>query len=301
MEAGIDLATTEAWQRVFSAQGLARSGSLAAGREVIDSRGDASAAIFRLRPVTFRYIQPYADGSRPRDYGLIAEEVDEVFPDLVVRNAAGEIETVQYHKLVPMLLNELQRLRQEVDELRGSEAGSVSTLQELLERASEASDAPHTHAVGKGAGPAAAASVVSKLTAAATAMAAGAASSSSPPTVSGFACVPRDARVACREVFGPVCTLAPFERFDEALAEVDASDFGLQAGVFTPRLEHALRAHEELEVGGVVVNDVPTSRVDAMPYGGVKGSGQGREGLRSAMREMTEPRVLLLRRGDGRA
>jgi acyl-CoA reductase-like NAD-dependent aldehyde dehydrogenase len=113
--------------------------------------------------------------------------------------------------------------------------------------------------------------------------------------------VPRDARVSCREVFGPVCTLAPFERFDDALDEVNASDFGLQAGVFTPRLEHALRAHEELEVGGVVVNDVPTSRVDAMPYGGVKGSGQGREGLRSAMREMTEPRVLLLRREGGRA
>jgi len=108
--------------------------------------------------------------------------------------------------------------------------------------------------------------------------------------------VPRTARVACREVFGPVCTLAPFERFEDALAEVNASDFGLQAGVFTPRLEHALRAHEELEVGAVVVNDVPTSRVDAMPYGGVKASGQGREGLRSAMLELTEPRVLLLRR-----
>jgi hypothetical protein len=86
-------------------------------KEDIEDMRAASAGIFRLRPVTFRYIQPYADGSKPLDYGLIAEEVDEVYPDLVVRNEAGEIETVQYHKLVPMLLNELQRLRREVDAL----------------------------------------------------------------------------------------------------------------------------------------------------------------------------------------
>jgi hypothetical protein len=89
-------------------------------KEDIHDMADASAGIFRLRPVTFRYIQAYADGSKPRDYGLIAEEVDEVYPDLVVRNAAGEVETVQYHKLVPMLLNEVQRLRREVDELRAA-------------------------------------------------------------------------------------------------------------------------------------------------------------------------------------
>jgi hypothetical protein len=89
-------------------------------KEDIEDMGGASAGIFRLRPVSFRYIQAYADGSKPRDYGLIAEEVDEVFPDLVVRNAAGEVETVQYHKLVPMLLNEVQRLRREVDELRAA-------------------------------------------------------------------------------------------------------------------------------------------------------------------------------------
>lgn len=87
-------------------------------KEDIHDMGAASAALFRLRPVTFRYIQPYADGSRPIDYGLIAEEVEEVFPDLVVRNEAGAVETVQYHKLVPMLLNELQRLRRDLDEQR---------------------------------------------------------------------------------------------------------------------------------------------------------------------------------------
>ena len=110
--------------------------------------------------------------------------------------------------------------------------------------------------------------------------------------------VPHDAKVSCREVFGPVCTLEACEDFGAALAAVNASDFGLQAGVFTPRLEHALRAHEELEVGGVIVNDVPTTRIDAMPYGGVKASGQGREGVRYAIEEMTERRLLLLRRGE---
>jgi hypothetical protein len=85
-------------------------------KEDIADMGEASVGLFRLRPVTFRYIKPYADGSKPRDYGLIAEEVVEVYADLVVRNAAGEVETVQYHKLVPMLLNEVQRLRRELDQ-----------------------------------------------------------------------------------------------------------------------------------------------------------------------------------------
>jgi hypothetical protein len=85
------------------------------GKEDIHDMGEASAGLFRLRPVTFRYIRPYADGSKPIDYGLIAEEVEAVYPDLVVRNEAGEVETVQYHKLTPMLLNEVQRLRRELD------------------------------------------------------------------------------------------------------------------------------------------------------------------------------------------
>jgi acyl-CoA reductase-like NAD-dependent aldehyde dehydrogenase len=83
---------------------------------------------------------------------------------------------------------------------------------------------------------------------------------------------------------------------DEAV-RADARAFGEPATHHVPT-EHALRAHEELEVGGVVVNDVPTTRVDAMPYGGVKASGQGREGVRYAIEEMTERRLLLLRRGE---
>src|SRR5690606_3167434 len=109
--------------------------------------------------------------------------------------------------------------------------------------------------------------------------------------------VPDAAEVSCQEIFGPVGTLAAFDDFGEALRRVNASRFGLQAGVFTNDLAHAWQAFEELEVGGVVIGDVPSTRVDAMPYGGVKDSGVGREGLRYAIRELTEPRLMLLRRG----
>ncbi len=109
--------------------------------------------------------------------------------------------------------------------------------------------------------------------------------------------VPERASLECREVFGPVATLAAFDDFEAALERVNASPFGLQAGIFTGRLEHALAAFERLEVGGVVVGDVPTTRADAMPYGGVKASGLGREGVRFAIEELTERRTLLLRRG----
>jgi glyceraldehyde-3-phosphate dehydrogenase (NADP+) len=102
-------------------------------------------------------------------------------------------------------------------------------------------------------------------------------------------------RVCREEVFGPVTVVEPFRTFDEAMAACNASRFGLQAGVFTPRLDHALRAFRELEYGGVMINDVPTFRVDNFPYGGTKDSGFGREGVRYAMEEMTEPRVLVLR------
>ncbi len=108
--------------------------------------------------------------------------------------------------------------------------------------------------------------------------------------------VPRDADVSCREAFGPVTTLEPFDDFDAALEVVNDSDFGLQAGVFTSDIHHAFRAFNELEVGGVVINDVPSMRVDSMPYGGVKDSGLGREGLRFAMEDMTEIRLLVLNR-----
>ncbi|MBX3372457.1 MAG: aldehyde dehydrogenase family protein [Phycisphaeraceae bacterium] len=107
--------------------------------------------------------------------------------------------------------------------------------------------------------------------------------------------VPSACRLSSEEAFGPVATIEPFETFEEALEQVNASRFGLQAGVFTNALDHVQRAFSELEVGAVVINDIPTLRFDAMPYGGVKESGLGREGIRAAMREMSEPRLLLVR------
>jgi hypothetical protein len=87
-------------------------------KEDIHDMRDASNGLLRLRPVTFRYKQPIKDGSKPLDYGLIAEEVGEVYPDLVVKNADGEVETIQYHKLTPMLLNELQKQHARFEEQR---------------------------------------------------------------------------------------------------------------------------------------------------------------------------------------
>lgn len=101
-------------------------------------------------------------------------------------------------------------------------------------------------------------------------------------------------RVNCEEIFGPVVTVEAYDHFAAALEMLNASRFGLQAGVFTRDLGRAFRAFEELEVGGVVINDVPTFRADHMPYGGVKDSGTGREGVRYAIEEMTERRVMVL-------
>jgi aldehyde dehydrogenase (NAD+) len=101
-------------------------------------------------------------------------------------------------------------------------------------------------------------------------------------------------KVRCEEVFGPVVTVTPYETFEDALAEVNDSRYGLQAGVFTNDLNRAFEAHRTLEVGGVIVNDVSAFRADQMPYGGSKESGFGREGLRFAMEEMTEPRIMVL-------
>jgi len=107
--------------------------------------------------------------------------------------------------------------------------------------------------------------------------------------------VPHASDLYRREAFGPVACLEAFDDFDDALARVNDSAFGLQAGVFTGNLAHAMRAWDVLEVGGVIVGDVPSFRVDNMPYGGVKGSGLGREGVRSAIADMTEPRLLVIR------
>jgi len=101
-------------------------------------------------------------------------------------------------------------------------------------------------------------------------------------------------KVRCEEVFGPVVTISPYETYEDALAEVNNSKYGLQAGVFTNDINRAMQAHRTLDVGGVIVNDVSAFRADQMPYGGSKDSGFGREGLRFAMEEMTERRILVL-------
>jgi acyl-CoA reductase-like NAD-dependent aldehyde dehydrogenase len=97
------------------------------------------------------------------------------------------------------------------------------------------------------------------------------------------------------EAFGPVATLRAFDTFDEALLLVNQSRFGLQAGVFTSDLSRSMRAWDELDVGGVVIGDVPSFRVDNMPYGGVKASGAGREGVRYAIEDMTEARLMIVK------
>jgi acyl-CoA reductase-like NAD-dependent aldehyde dehydrogenase len=107
--------------------------------------------------------------------------------------------------------------------------------------------------------------------------------------------VPADADVSREEAFGPVALLEPFDDWDEVLHRVNDSRFGLQAGVFTRDLFRAWKAWDELDVGGVVVGDVPSYRVDNMPYGGVKDSGLGREGVRFAMEDMSEIRLMVVR------
>lgn len=97
------------------------------------------------------------------------------------------------------------------------------------------------------------------------------------------------------EVFGPVAILEKYKKFEQGIARINASRFGLQAGVYTQSLEKMLYAWDHLQVGGVIINDVPTFRVDNMPYGGVKDSGLGREGIQSAIRDMQEERVLAIK------
>lgn len=100
-------------------------------------------------------------------------------------------------------------------------------------------------------------------------------------------------KVCSGEVFGPVVTLEPFEEFEEALEAVNEGRYGLQAGVFTDSLHEMEMAWQRLETGGIIINDVPTFRVDHMPYGGIKDSGLGREGVRYAMLDMLEPKLLV--------
>lgn len=107
--------------------------------------------------------------------------------------------------------------------------------------------------------------------------------------------VPRACRLNTEEAFGPIAILGAYDDFDAALAEVNDSKYGLQAGVFTRDLYRAQRAWNELEVGGVVIGDVPSWRVDHMPYGGVKDSGLGREGVKFAMEDLTEIRLMVTR------
>ena len=112
-----------------------------------------------------------------------------------------------------------------------------------------------------------------------------------PPTV--LTNTTNSMKVCAQEVFGPVVTLEPYSDFHEAVNLINQSEFGLQAGVFTNLIDEMNLAFNELRVGGVIINDVPTFRVDHMPYGGIKNSGFGREGLKYAMLEMLEPRLLV--------
>lgn len=113
-----------------------------------------------------------------------------------------------------------------------------------------------------------------------------------PPTV--LTDVPASARVCREEVFGPVAVLSRVESFDAGLDAINDSVFGLQAGVFTADVGNSWRAFERLQVGGVILNDSPTYRIDHMPYGGVKDSGLGREGIRYAIEDMTERRLFVI-------
>jgi glyceraldehyde-3-phosphate dehydrogenase (NADP+) len=112
-----------------------------------------------------------------------------------------------------------------------------------------------------------------------------------PPTV--LTGTNENMQVCAGEVFGPVVVLEPVDTFSQAVNRVNSGRFGLQAGVFTDSINEMNEAFNKLQVGGVVINDVPTFRVDHMPYGGVKDSGSGREGVKYAILDMMEPRLLI--------
>jgi acyl-CoA reductase-like NAD-dependent aldehyde dehydrogenase len=108
--------------------------------------------------------------------------------------------------------------------------------------------------------------------------------------------VPVEENICTKEAFGPVAVLSPFSDYKQALEQINNSSFGLQAGIFTRDLYRAQMAWDRLEVGGVIIGDVPSWRADQMPYGGVKDSGLGREGIRYAIEDMTEIRLMVVRK-----
>ncbi|SVC16033.1 uncharacterized protein METZ01_LOCUS268887, partial [marine metagenome] len=112
-----------------------------------------------------------------------------------------------------------------------------------------------------------------------------------PPTV--LADVDPKLPVSCNEAFGPVLILNSYTNYSDAVEKVNNTSFGLQAGIFTNKMDKILTGFNKLDVGGVVVNDVPTFRVDNMPYGGIKDSGFGREGIKYSLEEMTEIKLLV--------
>ncbi len=102
-------------------------------------------------------------------------------------------------------------------------------------------------------------------------------------------------KVCCEEIFGPVVTISPYDKLEEALELINDSPFGLQAGIFTNNIDVMYRAYTKLEVGAVLINEIPTFRADHMPYGGIKHSGLGREGVRYTIQELTEPKLLIVK------
>ncbi|MGE7624258.1 aldehyde dehydrogenase family protein [Viridibacillus sp. NPDC096237] len=109
--------------------------------------------------------------------------------------------------------------------------------------------------------------------------------------------VESDMKVVCQEVFAPIVSIVPYETFDKAIDLLNASDLGLNAGIFTNKLDDAMRAADELEAGSVIINEIPTFRTDNMPYGGVKMSGYGREGVKFAVEDMTELKFITVNTG----
>ena len=104
--------------------------------------------------------------------------------------------------------------------------------------------------------------------------------------------VPAACSISCQEAFGPVVAIYPYDERESAIEQTNATPYGLQAGIFIADIERAFQAARKLDVGGVMINDIPMYRADNMPYGGVKGSGTGREGPRYAIEEMTEMKLI---------